>query len=397
MYNDYSQNSRRLQSSNTLLRIKTDTHGAAGSSAEITITLWYDGSIYRTNIYPTDINTTYEYDLSQMEILGTYCDESTKLLVDNSGSTDAAAFSEFSIVDNANTYGITSICVEDSDSVGGGYVAFELPDANCGTGYIHYSGLCIDNYGGSGGCEPGKQLIYFDTNQPNIFITHGAWENADQIIIESEECCDNLESVQKQYEFGRFAMLEMQNDMFYGDANHICYCYYGTQLASILNEEEKNLVISRMQSNNTDDLKTGLRVKDNEWGWEDGSPLDYTFWNQEYVEPDLDDDIGVIDQPIYEMLGRKEHEDYAWILCNRYSVSTPNPTKVLTPNPTTLAPTLPPTTPGPTPPPTYNTYNLLVGKDKRFPLTIDPFNIIGLDNDNIVFYNILKILQFVFK
>ena len=171
--------------------VTLDTEVVAGTSATVTIQLWFNYTIYQCQLSaPSNRGHTYSCDVTQHPeyIVGTsYCDDATPRIMIQNHHSDGVLFSSvyFTTINNI-TYGIESFCIPQSISYGAYYSNLEIADTECGssTEYKHYDALCIDSdvpTTNSGSCYPPKQMLYFDTSKPDQYINAATWSPADDI------------------------------------------------------------------------------------------------------------------------------------------------------------------------------------------------------------------------
>ena len=155
--------------------------------ATIIITLWYNFEIYQCTVYPTAVYTEYSCNNATISYIGASCNSETKMLFDNSGSGDAfGADNIFFTTTDGTLFGVDDVCISDTMPKGKLYNAWYLNDTQCNTGYSHYSAVCVDNdhLSSSVSCAPEKQLVYFDTNTPNTYITGAILADGSNVTID---------------------------------------------------------------------------------------------------------------------------------------------------------------------------------------------------------------------
>eukprot|EP01083_Nonionella_stella_P299278 1015917_1 len=189
------------------------TTTANPSAGTVTLTVWFNQNVYQCSVGPSSGLTTYSCDSSTWTLEG--CDPTSdskgaKILLDNANSHDAPVFSNIFITTTGDgtadvTYGIQGFCASESavnTPIIGLYQRNSLQDGQntlCEDG-IHFSSICVDNEGvtASAGCPPGRQVLYFDTTQPDVSIDNADWADATSFTIETSETCvlsDNCEDI----------------------------------------------------------------------------------------------------------------------------------------------------------------------------------------------------------
>eukprot|EP01084_Bolivina_argentea_P181361 313228_1 len=163
---------------------KTLDDSIAFTYGTVTTTLWFNHTIYQCTMYPIDYDTFYSCDSSRWSVIGTYnsvCHISEyKMMIDNSNSGDALEIDQVTFYDNnSNWYGAHYYCAVNNAISKTNWV--KLPNL-CDNGYTYYSALCIDNQFVD--CAPGKQVIYFDINQPNIYPDTSQWIDGTDVTVD---------------------------------------------------------------------------------------------------------------------------------------------------------------------------------------------------------------------
>eukprot|EP01083_Nonionella_stella_P281710 958677_1 len=167
-----------------------DARSASGH--ELTFTVWFHQKVYQCQFAPSQKDTTYTCDASSF--IG--CDETSaidgaKILVGcQRDAYDAAIFSNIWIITNTATYGITGVCIPDSEVIGSLYRTKIDNQQYCASGRTHFAELCIDadEPTDSLSCYPPQQMVYFDTTQPNIDIENAVWENGEAVVVSTGNC-----------------------------------------------------------------------------------------------------------------------------------------------------------------------------------------------------------------
>eukprot|EP01083_Nonionella_stella_P125390 379226_1 len=189
------------------------TTTANPSAGTVTLTVWFNQNVYQCSVGPSSGLTTYSCDSSTWTLEG--CDPTSdskgaKILLDNANSHDAPVFSNIFITTTGDgtadvTYGIQGFCASESavnTPIIGLYQRSSLQDGQntlCEDG-IHFSTICIDNevVTSGVGCPPGRQVLHFDTTQPDVSIDNADWADATSFTIETSETCvlsDNCEDI----------------------------------------------------------------------------------------------------------------------------------------------------------------------------------------------------------
>lgn len=139
------------------------------TTSDVTITAWFDHTIYECTVQPTDSDTAYSCTVEPKTVLGETCldqDSEYKMMIDNN-STDAILIDYlFIFVEGNETSGdsehrISGWCI-DSDNIR--YTAFEFSENHCAESYTNYDILCIDN--DAADCGPGRVVSHFDLWTP---------------------------------------------------------------------------------------------------------------------------------------------------------------------------------------------------------------------------------------
>eukprot|EP00484_Ammonia_sp_Unknown_P001245 CAMPEP_0197024304 /NCGR_PEP_ID=MMETSP1384-20130603/4878_1 /TAXON_ID=29189 /ORGANISM="Ammonia sp." /LENGTH=379 /DNA_ID=CAMNT_0042452667 /DNA_START=129 /DNA_END=1265 /DNA_ORIENTATION=+ len=181
-------------------RIGVVSAGLSGgaSAASTTLTLWYDSTVYQCVVTVAALNTEYACDSSSIVVLGDDCSSTdTKMLFDQN-SNDAVIFdSVFFETADGSTYTVDGFCMAATETalvgeVSTGYqntygspTAEACTTANGETGHIWQS-ICVD----LDDCLPYKQVLYFDTAQPNVAITDAQWDSGMDIeAVANDESC----------------------------------------------------------------------------------------------------------------------------------------------------------------------------------------------------------------
>eukprot|EP01083_Nonionella_stella_P228779 810494_1 len=157
----------------------------AGTTGTLQITLWFDSVIYTFEIAPTTSATSYTDTSTGWGT--TTCDE-TRVMIESS-VTDGVAIDYISFTTESGVYyGIDGICIPSSVSyvTKWGSELGTLDDSACSSGSSHLTSICVDNE--SDDCGPSKQILYFDTTQPNQYITGATWRDGSTVTLSSKSC-----------------------------------------------------------------------------------------------------------------------------------------------------------------------------------------------------------------
>eukprot|EP01083_Nonionella_stella_P078487 214824_1 len=174
--------------------IKTEIldHTSASSGATLTITLWYNSTIYQYNVTSPNQATAYEAYLQSAPVLSVLHSSDCytfepKVMFEKHGPNavfiDKISFHTISGL----WYGIDEICrdTEQPDAL------FLQSDNVCASGFYHYSNIGID-LDDPLDFSPHKQLIYFDMTTPNQFITNALLVDGTTIDPVQETCNPTL-------------------------------------------------------------------------------------------------------------------------------------------------------------------------------------------------------------
>ena len=133
----------------------TDVDPYSGTGYSVSLTLWFNYSIFTCDVMPSQISTRYSCDSMQWTEIGTSAaacsTPSFKMLVNNS-KFDAVTFDRLFFEDTSgNAYGINKFCIPQG-AAGPGYDYDgekwkESGASACGASYDLYSVLCVDNPG----------------------------------------------------------------------------------------------------------------------------------------------------------------------------------------------------------------------------------------------------------
>eukprot|EP01083_Nonionella_stella_P091795 256707_1 len=164
--------------------LRTTSDYFASSYTAHTLTLWFNFVIYQCIVVPITPSATYSCDSSTFTIIDAEpdCHETnnsmseTALLIENESGVDDTSFSN-SFIQTANNihYGIESVCISEFANIGKWFrQKWEIEDSNeCGDGYSNFEAFCVDAEYDD--CAPQRQLIYFDTDKPNVDILNAKW------------------------------------------------------------------------------------------------------------------------------------------------------------------------------------------------------------------------------
>eukprot|EP01084_Bolivina_argentea_P217261 368919_1 len=164
----------------------------SGSANTIKLTFWFDGVIYTDVTDFPDRTTTSTTLYAPAKWGSTTCDE-TRIMIENSGGDGVALHSLEFTTDSGVFYGIRGMCVPSSVFYVTNWIS-ELShpssdNSTCSSGYSHLAGICVDNHDvADNNCKPSKQILYFNTSQPNQYITGATWLDASNVSLSSKSC-----------------------------------------------------------------------------------------------------------------------------------------------------------------------------------------------------------------
>eukprot|EP01084_Bolivina_argentea_P243058 407543_1 len=174
--------------------IMLHSNANSGTTSTVTVTLWYNFTIFQCNMYPTTYSTAYFCDSSSWNILGSSgCPKTDipqyKIMINNPAPTDDLII-DYVFLWETDTiwYSISAWCVLTSSTPPGfnNIASWKINDFNCGSQYTHYNTLCINN--NINDCGPSQQMLYFDMNSPNSYETFSQWNAYTNYIIHTFTC-----------------------------------------------------------------------------------------------------------------------------------------------------------------------------------------------------------------
>eukprot|EP01083_Nonionella_stella_P000780 2245_1 len=190
-------NARPLSAVNDVesLQFTTTLHTDATTSDKITITLWFNFTIYQystVGVFQDTTYTAYKQSLPQFTVLGSECSRleandtiPSKMMIQNHGTNavyiDSVRFDTIS----GDWYGIDSICIN-TPAPSGWHISWRIFDNVCGADHLHYSDICIDTQ--TEDCYPSKHVLHFDTLSPNQYTSTALWTDGTNITPIATTC-----------------------------------------------------------------------------------------------------------------------------------------------------------------------------------------------------------------
>ena len=166
------------------------------------LTLWFGDVIVECTILPWYTSTEYTCTTWTTKSTSRACSE-YKMMIENN-YWDAIGLDQVYVILSNNTfYGIESFCIYDVDNtrIGKDYKD-TISDTICGWNTIYTDVLWVDNENYDR--APPKQIVYFDINKPNEYITKASWEDGTNMNLKSDECSNDtiINDEQKLLSFG---------------------------------------------------------------------------------------------------------------------------------------------------------------------------------------------------
>eukprot|EP01083_Nonionella_stella_P159142 518844_1 len=143
---------------------KTGTGDWHGTPHVLTLTLWFDSTIYQVSTTAWPINTWFTFYMDQepyFSVIGRNCSNitQTKMMIELD-DPNALCIDQVKVVTQAGVwYGMEQLYIRDT-----------LEDL-----------LCIDNEPYETQYGPSKQIIYFDTARPNEYIDDATWSEGTNV------------------------------------------------------------------------------------------------------------------------------------------------------------------------------------------------------------------------
>eukprot|EP01084_Bolivina_argentea_P009963 18589_1 len=203
--------------------IHTSADNNAGASNAIGLSLWFDDKQYECSVVPMLISTFYSCTESSWTMIQNQSNREYKIMVENSNSGDGIIIDYINITTNIAWYGIDQICIPQNAAVfENNYSPPKLDDDFCGVGYNHYTSFCVDFEVDD--CAPGKQILYFDINLKNKFLTDALWKSGTATTSHSVTMCtfSNIQDCTMTEFNGAFCCYYLQADFneFEDDSSH---------------------------------------------------------------------------------------------------------------------------------------------------------------------------------
>jgi len=167
--------------------ISMDTDPSAGSSADISITLFWNNEVYKATIEAPSGSgkyTFYAADTFMYNDYNTYpSPDKAKMLIQNNQNGDGAIFNSMKLtLEDGTFFGVRSFC-GDPAVVGTEYSNFIVGNNQCDPGLTNYDAVCVDDTS-STKCNPSNLLINFNKRFPDKYIDNAYIENADGLFVE---------------------------------------------------------------------------------------------------------------------------------------------------------------------------------------------------------------------
>eukprot|EP01083_Nonionella_stella_P116457 346032_1 len=167
------------------IQTKMQDTGGAGSDNTLTITLWYNSTIYQYSVHGTQRDTTYQQSIATLSILhSSDCYTfAAKVMLESDGD-DAAFIDKISFYTASGLwYGIDAVCRDTIQPNG----LFYQDNSVCEPGLYYHAVIGIDKDDPQG-FPPHKQLIYFDMSRPNQFIPNALLVDGIDVDPVQETC-----------------------------------------------------------------------------------------------------------------------------------------------------------------------------------------------------------------
>eukprot|EP01083_Nonionella_stella_P175970 614421_1 len=181
------------------ISFRTSRDHAADTEGTITVTLWFNYTIYEYSVSRPGTDTTYTaYRQSSPEftVLGlSECPpfshgSEAKVMIQNDNKN--GVYMEYVRFDttSGDYYNIERICIP-SGAVPYGWTdnthsVWKLSDSVCPDGHDHFEAFCIDIE--SNDCQPAKQMLTFDPSLPNQDIQDALWSDATSVSPIAKTC-----------------------------------------------------------------------------------------------------------------------------------------------------------------------------------------------------------------
>lgn len=169
--------------------LKTHDSYFAATDAPITVTLWFNHTLILCDIGCYHIDTYYSCTSANWTVLGESCassPEQYKVLVSNMRTDNAVRIEYFMVRTTTAFYGITGWCANPK-----GLPPGQEYQGSCSNGHLYMNRLCIDF--DFDGCQPFKQMSYFDISRPNTYRNDSPWEDATTATYTVKTCSPTLE------------------------------------------------------------------------------------------------------------------------------------------------------------------------------------------------------------
>ena len=173
--------------------IYTNSISWAGTTASVTLNLWFQYEFISCTIKPTTPNAKYSCRSNEWTKMNRECDApSYSMLIENDYVDAVGVDKLYVVMDDGIHYGADKFCVINANLVAQSKGHIDDYDSNCPVSnngvYLDY--LCIDNQVGD--CAPEKIMIDFDIAAPNQYITNALWMDATDIIVPPQLCPTTL-------------------------------------------------------------------------------------------------------------------------------------------------------------------------------------------------------------
>jgi len=170
------------------LTMDVDTN--AGSTADISITVFWNDEVYEALIYAPPATGVHTFLAADTFMYNDYnslaSPDKAKMLIQNNINSDAAIFTSMKLtLEDGTYYGAESFCA-DAASVGSYYPNLMASGNQCAPGLTNYRAVCVDHYPDQQ-CNPSDLMVYFDKRYPNQLIDNAFLGDAGALIVEGCE------------------------------------------------------------------------------------------------------------------------------------------------------------------------------------------------------------------
>eukprot|EP01083_Nonionella_stella_P225574 801817_1 len=171
------------------VRTSKDWFSNTPGASTVVLTLWLNSMMYTCSIKPTQIDTLYFCDDSNFTVVGEYCNyiqSEAKIMIDNSKHHDGVGIGTIFV---NTTYGfqyeISGYCIgNELISMNAHYTKYTT---KCDIGGWFADSMCVDNE--MNDCEPGKQVVRFNANTPDVNITNAVVADGTNETMNIDQIC----------------------------------------------------------------------------------------------------------------------------------------------------------------------------------------------------------------